>query len=71
MGMKRKTKKNYEAPQLTVVSFKAERGYASSGGPDPVEHTFLLGLFDSEGGDRSVESRNENGYWGNDEGTWF
>lgn len=24
-------KKPYEAPQLTVVTFKAERGYASSG----------------------------------------
>lgn len=31
MGMKRKTKKNYEAPQLTTVSFRAERGYATSG----------------------------------------
>ena len=29
--MKSKTKKDYETPQLTVVSFKAERGYASSG----------------------------------------
>lgn len=29
--MKRdKEKKQYEAPQLTVVSFKAERGYATS-----------------------------------------
>ena len=28
--MKSKTKKIYETPQLTVVSFKMERGYASS-----------------------------------------
>lgn len=30
MDMKSKTKKDYETPQLTVVSFKMERGYASS-----------------------------------------
>lgn len=28
--MKQNSKKSYKAPQLTVVSFKAERGYASS-----------------------------------------
>lgn len=28
--MKENVKKHYEAPQLTVVTFKAERGYASS-----------------------------------------
>lgn len=28
--MKKVEKKPYEAPQLTVVSFKAERGYADS-----------------------------------------
>lgn len=28
-----KDKKPYEAPQLTVVTFKVERGYATSGVP--------------------------------------
>ena len=28
--MEQKGKKNYEAPQLTTVTFKTERGYASS-----------------------------------------
>ena len=31
MDMKSKAKKDYESPQLTVVSVKAERGYATSG----------------------------------------
>lgn len=26
-------KRDYEAPQLTVVTFKTERGFADSGGP--------------------------------------
>lgn len=29
--MNTKTKKEYEAPQLTTVDFKMERGYAASG----------------------------------------
>lgn len=31
------TKKQYIAPALTVVTFKAERGYATSGLPDPAK----------------------------------
>ena len=27
----KKEKRNYEAPSLTVVSFKAEKGYSASG----------------------------------------
>ncbi len=29
--MEKKEKRIYESPQLTVVTFKAERGYAASG----------------------------------------
>ena len=29
--MDKKKKKNYETPQLTAVTFRAERGYATSG----------------------------------------
>lgn len=36
--MKKQTKKNYEAPQLTVVAIKTERGYAGS-------FPFAIGLF--------------------------
>lgn len=35
------TKKQYTAPKLTVVTFKTERGYASSGG----FQTNILSLF--------------------------
>ena len=31
--MEKQSKKVYEAPDLTVVSFKAEKGYATSGDP--------------------------------------
>jgi len=30
--MKTNERKQYEAPELTVVTFRAERGYAESGG---------------------------------------
>lgn len=36
--MKKQIKKNYEAPQLTVVAIKTERGYAGS-------VPFAIGLF--------------------------
>ena len=36
--MKKQTKKNYEAPQLTVVAIKTECGYAGS-------VPFAIGLF--------------------------
>lgn len=36
--MKKQTKKNYEAPKLTVVAIKTERGYAES-------VPFAIGLF--------------------------
>ena len=69
--MKSKTKKVYETPQLTVVSFKMERGYASS---DGVEEVFYLGLYsESENSSRSRESRSiVTDYWGGgDEDSWF
>ena len=52
-------KKTYEAPELTVVTFKTEKGYATSGEP--------LGL--SEGhGKKSIEDRQDGGNWG--DGSW-
>lgn len=56
----------YQQPQLTIVSFKVERGFASSNGPDGAGSTFgLSALFDGDGGsgfeERSCES---SGSWG-------
>lgn len=66
--MEKQTKKVYEAPDLTVVSFKAEKGYAASG--DPLA---AFGLWDgnpsSNAGspamdDYQVDANSENGgYW--------
>ena len=61
---RQKEKKDYEAPTLTVVSFKAELGYALSG-------TKKLGLDIVGDGDRALESRTDGGYWGNNDDGWF
>ena len=42
-------KKEYTAPTLTVVEFKAERGYAVSGPLGMVVPTQLLGTFNAQG----------------------
>ena len=43
-------KKQYIAPELTVVSFKMEKGYATSGLLPEPEAPFILGLFgDADG----------------------
>lgn len=60
-------KRIYEAPKLTVVSFRAERGYAAS-------QDFLLGVFVPE--EQTIEYRsNTGGYFGDgaasDEEHWF
>ena len=60
---KKEEKKVYEAPALTVVTFKTERGYALSG---PI---FALG-FSDEYGDEDVEDRTDGGHWGGSDG-WF
>lgn len=59
-----KDKRFYEAPQLTVVTFKTERGYALSNGE--------LSLFSSnpEYGNEDLEDRQDGGNWGGD-GGWF
>ena len=60
------TKRKYLAPELTVVSFRTECGYALSG-LDLSE----LGLkFSSDNGSDNVESRSDGGNWGGD-GGWF
>ena len=62
-----KEKKAYEAPQLTVVTFKAEAGYATS-------LTFLLALSSIaaalEQSSQSLESRENGGSWGGSD-SWY
>ncbi len=61
------TKKPYEAPQLTVVTFKAERGYANSS-------LFQLALINEatilSSSSNSLEARIDGGNWGGS-GGWF
>lgn len=53
------TKKYYEPPRLTVVTFKVECGYAAS-------DTHMLGLIQSVG-DRDIEERQEaTSVWGSE-----
>ena len=58
-----KKKKFYMTPELTVVAFKAERGYLASG----AQRDGFLGLmFESDEGSENLESRNNdnNYFWG-------
>lgn len=53
-----KTKKQYIAPQLMVVEFKAERGYASSG----MERAFTLFSLSKDGyNDQGQENWSDGG----------
>ena len=51
-----KSKKQYIAPELTVVSFKAERGYALSGGIE--RSIFDFHLLDPDDGYNSQSQQN-------------
>lgn len=52
-------KKSYEAPRLTVVGFKAERGYAASG---PFELDEFL-LWDNDQSTEQMESYTTGNGW--------
>lgn len=55
-------KKLYEAPALTAVTFKAEKGYASS-----ITNALTLGLqAEATLGDQNIESRTTGVSWGSD-----
>ena len=60
------TKRPYEAPQLTVVCFKTERGYA-----DSLLRTLALSfaIADAGNGSQLLEDRTDGGNWGGSE-TW-
>lgn len=57
-------KKQYIAPELTVVTFKAERGFALSG-PTGYKETGLLDMFlldhEADYSDQAQENWNEHG----------
>ena len=53
-------KQPYKAPTLTVVTFKVEKGYASS----LVMQTLNLDIFLIENDNHFVESRTDGGCWG-------
>lgn len=62
--MEKKEKRIYEAPSLTVVTFKAETGYAAS-----LTTVNLLSLLSThpEYGSQTLESRIDNGAsWGSE-----
>lgn len=67
MNNSTKDKKTYESPQLTVVTFKTELGYAASGDLN----ILTLGLLSSgDYGDQNIENRTNGGNWGGTVG-WF
>ena len=58
-----KDKKKYIAPELTVVSFKVEHGYAASGyGPAKA----FIGLLSISGDDATYNTTTGIGDWEND-----
>ena len=61
-------KKEYIAPQLTVVSFKSERGYAMSNGT-PLADFFQL--FDCADEQQVQESWTEHSTWDNSGDNFF
>ncbi len=63
--MKTDKRHEYSAPQLTVVSFKSERGFASSNSPE------ILSLFFGSSNDEHVETHSEREGWGSDGNGFF
>lgn len=62
--MKTDKRHEYSAPQLTVVSFKSERGFASSS-PD------RLSLFFGSSNNEHVETHSAREGWGSDGNGFF
>lgn len=65
--MKTDKRHEYSAPQLTVVSFKSERGFASSSDPNPSTLSLLFGGSGSE----HVETHSAREGWGSDGNGFF
>ena len=57
-------KKEYTAPQLTLVSFKVEKGFVGSNDP------LSLLLFQESNNTRQMESYTEHSSWHEDGGFW-
>ena len=60
------TKKPYEAPHLTVVTFKAERGYTTS----PFQLALINEATILSRSSNNLEARIDGGNWGGS-GGWF
>ena len=61
--MEKKEKRIYETPRLTTVTFRAERGYATSG----LTAVYLSLITSGAGGSQSLESRiDNNATWGSE-----
>lgn len=54
--MDKQCKKDYEAPAITVVTFKVEKGFAESGG---ILRSLALGELMSDNGSQYLEEREE------------
>lgn len=67
--MKKKEKRIYEAPQLTTVTFKAERGYAESGALTSFYIALGASYASESGVSNGLESRTDGGNWG--DGSWY
>ena len=69
--------KKYIAPEITVVSFKAEHGYALSNiTPEYINEMALMGLQQLDDGsgnevERSLEFYDEHNDWGDDGSNTF
>lgn len=59
--MSEKRKKIYEAPQVTAVSFKTERGYAASG--DLAQTLAIISATAHGTGDQNLEDRGTATSW--------
>lgn len=57
-------RKEYVAPQLTVVSFKVERGFSAS---NPILDQIMFWEMDNR---EQVEEYSEHSIWNNGEGFW-
>ncbi len=60
-------KQQYTAPELTIVQFRVERGFNTSG--TPLEG--FMQLFDVEYEERTQETWSEHSTWGSDGDNFF
>lgn len=62
--MKENEKRHYEAPELTVVTFKAERGYAGSGDDKRLMQSIVLSSALAGNDSQRLDDRGSIESWG-------